>query len=166
MQKILTLAFIVASYFSAPAFAEDDHLKALAEQKAQQVIDACWAISEEERDAGTTSSMRHGALVSANCMEDHIRYLSKNILFKDDPDTQKETEESLQKIHDGVGRLYWHLHNSHEYCGLSPCGTMYTLFHNSATAREMEKILRGFYRKIAEYDHHYKFIDPAPKSDK
>lgn len=153
MKTIIYFVTAIVFFSSSSISAEDMNHKRLAEQKAQQAIDACRELSEEDRNSGVTSRMRLGAQESSKCVKDHILELSRNVLFKDDPDTQREVEESLQKINDGVGRLYWLLHNEHQACrGGFGCGTMYTSFHNSAKAEYMETILQDFYQKIAEYD--------------
>ncbi len=167
MIKLFLSIFLICSLFSSVAQASDQNTFDKAEQEAQKVIDACWAISQEDRNSIDNSRARKGILNSALCMRDHIIYLSETVLFKGDSETQQEVEDSLQKIKVGTGQLYWHLNNNHKRCTKSFCGTMYYSSHNSTTARAMENILKDFYRKIAEYnDDYHTFTNPIPKPEK
>lgn len=158
--KIIILLFSLLALSSCAHSGRDyDAENRRAQDRAQEAIDACWAISLEDRNSGVTSRMRQGTLESALCMKEHIIYLSENVLFKDQPEVQSEVKDSLENIKKGTGRLYWHLHNSHEYCGLSPCGTMYTMFHNSQFAEQMENIIYDFYQKISYYNQHYNVFE-------
>ncbi len=156
---ILRIFLILLFLFPSVAQAAE---KNKSEEHAQKIINSCWATSEENRK-GSTAKIREGTLKSALCMKEHIIFLSETILFKDDKKIQKEVENALENIKFGTGRLYWHLNNSHEYCGSSPCGTMYTIFHNNEVAHAMEDILRDFYQKIEEYNRHYQSIDSISK---
>ncbi len=133
-----------------------DNWQTKADKAAQKVIDQCWAISQADRDSGVTSRMRHGSLQTALCIEKHILFLSSTVLYKGDKEAQNRVKSSLEEIHKGVGKLYWDLHNSHAACQPS-CGSMYTILHNGETAHVMEKILRDFYRKIAEFNDIYEY---------
>lgn len=146
------LFILLACLISLPARGEDH--SAQAEKAAQKIINACWTLSEEDRDSGVTARMREGTLNTALCMKKHILALSKQVLFKDDPLIQKDVAEDLDKIHHGVGGLYWNLHNSHDSCSQNPCGTMYHVLHNGALAHTMEDILRDFYQKIYSDDYY------------
>ena len=56
MKKVLIFLCLVASYLlPIVSYASNDDHKSLAQQKAQQVINACWAISEEDRLSGNDS---------------------------------------------------------------------------------------------------------------
>lgn len=158
---ILLIGFLLSFPLVACAQEYDADAETVAMKKAQQIIDACWAESQDDRDSGVTLRMRQGTTDSVHCMRDHILSLSKNTLFKNNPDMQTEIEESLNAVISDVGRLYWNLNNSHDVCTESPCGTMYTLFHNESVAKVMENILRDFYQKIAEYEYHYQVMDKS-----
>ena len=56
MKKALIFLCLVASYWLPIAsYASNDDCKLLPQKKAQQVIDGCWAISEEDRSSGNDS---------------------------------------------------------------------------------------------------------------
>ncbi len=150
MKKILFILTVLLCATSSSLSYASDEGRELAKEKAQKAIDACWAISQEDRDSGVTGRMRSGALDSALCMEEHTLMLSETVLFKNNKQAQAEVKESLEKITDGTGRLYWLLHNSHDGCG-GACGSMYQILHNSQVAKEMEEVVRDFYIKIEDY---------------
>ncbi|MGH1402712.1 MAG: hypothetical protein ACRBDL_00560 [Alphaproteobacteria bacterium] len=137
------------------AFALDEDDEKPAEQKAQHVIDACWAISLEAR-SGSTSSARAGILDSALCMEKHIIMLAETKLFANDPKATERTKQNIEKLRFSYGRLYWDLFNGLDAC-MHPvygirCGTENHTMHNSQYARLLEDVLHDVYKQMARYD--------------
>jgi hypothetical protein len=158
----LCVACLLVSAF--PAWGQGNHgdraqKQAWAEARAQEVIDACWALSLEDRSSGVTARMRRGALESSQCMRKHILFLSENVLFSKSPDTQRRVKESLEQVHSGIGGFYWEIYNNHDACDLH-CGTMYMIFHNNEVAKTMERILKDSYMHINQYKECY---DPVPE---
>ncbi len=156
MKKTLIFLCLVAYYFLPIAsYASNDDHKSLAQQKAQQAINACWAISQEDRDSINTNRQRAGILDSALCMEKHIIELSEKYLFPESPSLVSETKKNLEEIRSGYGRLYWNLYNSLDGCYSEKhgwrCGTENHTVHNSAYARLLEKIIINCYEQIEEY---------------
>lgn len=118
---------------------------------AQNIIDACWSISEDNRASGNTPRMRTGALDSARCMEDAILSLVSRYLNKNDPDALEQYREDMDKLRAGYGHMMWNLYNYHDGCN-GGCGTMYYTFHNLAYAHLLEDILKKAVKQIQDYD--------------
>ena len=129
---------------------EPSPMRKKAQAHAQEIIDACWAISEDDRASGNTPRMRYGALDSALCMENLILKLVSKYLHKNNPEILKDFQDNLQKLRMGYGRIIWDLYNDHDGCDFS-CGTMYHVFHNGYYAHLMEEILKTTVNQIIEY---------------
>lgn len=161
IQSITLIFFLLfAAMNSALATGElDDFEKAKieGEQKAQKVIDACWQLSEKDRDSGITANMRGGAANSIGCMERVLLKLVSGYLFKKQPEKVKEFEGYLDSLRVGYHGITWDLYNSHDEC---PCGSMYHLFHLSDHARVIEGILRTAFEQIYEYGLEDKNLEP------
>ena len=154
----LILSFILALLLFVPhsAFALDGNHKKLAEQKAQQVVDACWAISLEDRSSINTNRQREGALNTALCMEEHIIMLAETKLFANDPKAIERTKQNMEKLRFSYGRFYWDLFNGLDACFEGPigtgCGTGFFPSHNFQYAYLLEDILHDVYEQMARYE--------------
>jgi len=158
--------FILTVFFlglATHALADDSYQETVkkAEVMAQKIIDGCWAISEEDR-SGPPVSVGSGTMNSALCMRDHINDLARTVLFKKQPDKQKEIAETLDKIIDDTGGFYGNLYTAHDVCAKQDCGSMWVAMPNDDVAKTMEKIVRDFYRQLAEWDSDYGFITSTP----
>ncbi len=116
---------------------------------AKKLIKDCWAISKEKRDSGTTSEMRYGTAETVGCLQNVVREQAK-ILF--DPKYLKELnlDKRLNELADAIQKIYWKINNEHRGCDLS-CGTMYQLFHLTAHADILEKIIYDMVKKRNDY---------------
>jgi hypothetical protein len=146
MKKILLLIIFITAYLPQNAYASNDD----ATEKAQQIIDACWAISEGDRSSGNTPRMRSGTLDSALCMERVFLKLITNYLFKNDLKKLQIFENNIQNLRSGYGGLIWDLYNDHDGCTPS-CGTMYHVAHNGAYVDVLESILHRAFLQIIDY---------------
>lgn len=111
-----------------------------AQERTEAAIEACWALSQADRDTGVTSQMRHGAVVSARCLEGVLQdelqgLLDDNTLARLDLPTQ------IEALRNSYGSIYWELYNGGRRDG-EWRGTMYQLFHVSNYAALLEKMIR------------------------
>ena len=96
---------------------------------AKPLIDACWALSKEDRDSGVTGRMRSGSARSIGCLEGVIHDQAEALFDEETLDSLK-LKEQLIKLRKGYQILYWALYNEHSACGLPrmACGTMYLAY--------------------------------------
>ena len=112
---------------------------------AQALIDACWAISLEDRSSGVTARHREGALNSVLCLEEVILD-QVEILFPDGEYLSREqAAEKLERLRFAVGSLYWSIYNENIACDPS-CGTIWHPLHLHANARVLEQMIRDIVR--------------------
>ena len=116
---------------------------------AQELIDACWAISKERRETGTTGELRGAALDTALCLEEEI-HKNASILISESSFPSKHISKTLEEIRSSYGKFYWHMYNSVEACYVS-CGTIFYSFHNSALAKLYEDILKDIIEQRRKY---------------
>ena len=108
---------------------------------AQALIDACWAISLEDRSSGVTAEMRRGALKSVLCLEQAILD-QVEILFPDGEYLSREqAAEKLEQLRFAAGSLYWSIYNGNIACDPS-CGTMWHVMHLASHAQILEQMIR------------------------
>lgn len=151
MKKIL---FIVTLFFlisSTPLSYANDDWQERAKEKAQKAIDACWAISLEDRSSPVTAKMRAGNLNTALCMEKHIVELSETYLFIDDAEKIQRVKDDLEQFRSGYGHFMWMLYNESDLCPRGWCGTYYHVIHNTAYAKQLETVVFDVYRHIEGY---------------
>lgn len=152
----MRLIIIILFFSPDNAFALDKKYENLAKQKAQQVIDSCWAISLEDRSSINTNRHRAGALDTALCMEEHIIMLAETKLFASDPEAIERTKQNMEKLRFSYGRFYWDLFNEIDICFEGPvgtgCGTAFFSSHNFHYAYLLENILHDIYEQIARYE--------------
>lgn len=152
MRSILYFILVFLYIASSDVSASDDAYKRAAQQKAQQAINSCWAISEKKRASVNTNKQRSGILDSALCMEDHIIELSEKYIFPESLDLVLETKKDLEKIRAGYGRFYWNLYNTHNACDQpTGCGSAFHTMHNSFYAKLLEGMILNCYEQIEEY---------------
>ena len=149
--KIVFLFLFTLCIFCNFAQAAQQDINPAQPTAAQQIIDACWALSEDNRASGNTPRMRTGALDSALCMEDAILSLVSRYLNKNDPDILSQYREDLDKIRAGYGHMMWNLYNDHDGCHAG-CGTLFHVFHNDFYAHLLEDILKKTVKQIQDYD--------------
>ncbi len=106
---------------------------------AEALIDACWAISREDRDSGVTARMRSGGLKTGLCLEDVIVSQAKEMFETDDLERIK-VREKLDQLRNSYGGLYWSIYNEHNGC--SPCGTHGQVLHVLRYATLLESMIR------------------------
>lgn len=148
---VVTLILIFC--FIQDTQARPNDWKEIAKEKAQVVIDACWAISEEDRN-GSNASIRQGHLKTALCMEEHIVNISQQYLFKDDPEQVKRVKDDLERFRSGYGHFYWMLYNEVDPCfnnKQSDCGTVFHSFHNYYYAESLERVVINVYEQLIFY---------------
>ncbi len=108
---------------------------------AQALIDACWAISLEDRSSGVTARHREGALNSALCLEEVILD-QVDVLFPDGEYLSREqAAEKLERLRFAAGSLYWSIYNENIACDPS-CGTMWHPMHLASHAQILEQMIR------------------------
>lgn len=146
----LGLCFITPAHATSSITAEWEGIRARAGARAQKVIDACWAISQEDRDSGVTSRMREGGLKSALCLQEHIIMLAKTELFTESPEISEQIEQKFHNLHAAYASFYWDLYNSIDPCS-AWCGTENHVVHNGEYAHLLEKIVRDVYQQMERY---------------
>ena len=108
---------------------------------AQALIDACWAISLEDRSSGVTGRMRHGAAKTVRCLEDVILD-QVEILFPDGEYLSREqAKQKLDALAEAVQTMYWSIYNGNIACDPS-CGTMWHVMHLASHAQILEQMIR------------------------
>ncbi len=108
---------------------------------AQALIDACWAISLEDRSSGVTGRMRHGAAKTVRCLEDVILD-QVEILFPDGEYLSREqAKQKLDALAEAVQTMYWSIYNENIACDPS-CGTMWHPMHLASHAQILEQMIR------------------------
>ncbi len=118
---------------------------------AQALIDACWAISLEDRSSGVTAQMRRGALKSVLCLEEVILD-QVEILFPDGEYLSREqAAEKLEQLRFAAGSLYWSIYNENIACDPS-CGTYWHDLHLHGNAHILEHMLREVVRVRNMYE--------------
>ena len=119
---------------------------------AQPLIDACLALSKEDRDSGVTARMRSGGARSIGCLQGVIRDQAE-ALFDEESLNSLDLEEQLTKIRKGYQTLYWAIYNDHRACRFPrmECGTFYHVFHLGEHSSLLEKIIRDMVEQRNEY---------------
>ena len=118
---------------------------------AQELIDACWAISHETRGMGTTSMLLEGTLVAVRCLMEEI-HKNATILISEDSFSSEQILESLEGIIFSYGKLYWHIYNSVESC-TPACGSVHKLNSAYALFELYGDILKDIIEQRKEYGH-------------
>lgn len=142
---------IVALFLNACAHQPSpyDTLRARSDADAQKIIDACWAISQKFRDHTGMDSQSHGALITAECMENHFIELflliDKSRFSKDDEDLEQQFR-SLKAIY---LEIYNDIYNSAGVNNLSAVISLGTYAH--LTADILSDLIYEIYRQN-EYD--------------
>lgn len=152
MKIIAVFCLFLGLCFITPVHADSSvkAAQARAQARAQKVIDACRAISQEDRGSGVTSRMREGTLNTALCMEEHIIMLAKTELFKESPEISEKIEQGLEDLRFAYGRFYWDLYNNTDAC-MPLCGTFHHVRHSGKYALLLEGILFDCYQEIEIY---------------
>lgn len=149
-----TVFIVLTSLYAGQVWADVPSAEDLARQEAEAVVEECWAKSQEDRDSGVTSRMRHGTLSSALCIRDHILYLFKTVIYKGNDEEYFKAEMALDEIKKGTGKLYWSMNNNNAFCAPF-CGSMNHVLHNAKVGDVMEATLHDVYQIITEYDPDY-----------
>lgn len=146
---LIAALFLNACAHSSAAPEHDFHAR--AQSDAQTIIDACWAISQDDRDSGVTSRMREGGLNTALCMEHAFLDLISKHMNKDDAEAQKRYADNIETLRMSYGRIIWDLYNDHDGCD-PMCGTMFHVFHNGVYAHLLEDLLLQTSQQIVDYE--------------
>lgn len=168
MKYLLLLSMIFISSCSHMKQGNDDSGQVLAKEygtssskTAQENIDICLTISEEDRSRGSTAVMREGSKRSIECMKNHIFKLSEHVVFKNSEENQEKIRAIVEKLYYNTYALAWILNNSHDKC--EPCGSMYHVAGEGASTYLMEEIIRDLHRPID--DEYFGFQDVIINSD-
>lgn len=125
---------------SSPALAGGDDSPGAPFQPldAQAMIDACWAMTYEQR-LGSTVDTREGIFASVVCLEEQILAQFAALL---PPTTLSRltAAHKLETIREAYTDLYWHIYNENKGCGF--CPTQYYSSDLSAWADVLERMLR------------------------
>ena len=109
---------------------------------AQALIDACWAISLEDRSSGVTARHREGILESVLCLEEVILD-QVEVLFPDGKYLSREqAKQKLDALAEAIQTMYWLIYNENIAC-VPSCGTIWYTGHLSANARVLEDMIRN-----------------------
>lgn len=153
--RLLIICLLLLFSTITVAHAQSDEVKALAKQKAQKAIDACWAISLADRSSINTNRQRYGTLDSALCMEKHINMLAEEFIFPNSPDLVQQMKDNIEKLRFSYSRIYWDLYNAADGCfadRMTGCGTMFHGTHNWYYAKLLEEIILTSYERILEFE--------------
>ncbi len=106
----------------------------------QAVIDACWAVSKEDRESPVTERWRNGHLKTALCLENKIIDLLDTADVGKSFLTREQAREELKNLRFSAGRLYWMIYNDNDHCGLS-CGTIWHSQHLTEVSKIYEQMI-------------------------
>ncbi len=152
MKYVLPIVIFILCF---PALSDASDTKSMAQEKAQQAIDACWAISEDDVKSGITAKMRQGTINSSNCMENHVIDLAQNYLYPKSPSLLQETQQELKAIRTNYFEFYWNLYNKIDSCRPS-CGTMHYVRSDIKYAKLLESIIHDTYMQIELSEQSYR----------
>jgi hypothetical protein len=147
---VVLLVFAMLSLSATPTRAGGDEL--FDPIDAQKLIDACWAISEEELASISNSEMRKGLSMTVGCFHEVIIEQSK-AFFEPEYLEEAQIKKHLHQLEEGYKGVYWWFYNGHKGCriiGLS-CGTM----HHQIPSRYYTRILEEIIRDIASQRNRY-----------
>jgi len=136
---VLAAVVLLGLGFAAGQASAAPKKKAYQPIDAKALIAACWEISKERRDEGSTSAMRSGTGQTVQCLQDEI-LLNGLAMFKDKAEREAKFKDYIERISFGVQRIYWEIYNDNSMCNPS-CGTMFTVFHLWRYSDILEKIL-------------------------
>lgn len=112
-----------------------------AQERTEAAIEACWALSEAERDSGVTSEMRHGTVVSARCLEgvlqDELRGLLADATLE-----RLDLPSQIEALRNSYESIYWELYNGGRRNSRDWRGTMYQVFHLGKYTALLEQMIR------------------------
>ncbi len=131
---------------------EETPLQAAVRHDAQKIIDACWAISLEDRDSGVTARMKSGTYRTIDCLTTQISSISKDYIKNSDNRTEFLRE--LQVYTSSGYTLYNHIFLSHSGC--QPCGSFYNVAYTAHVANLLEQIIYTMFAQAE--DHSFKII--------
>ena len=111
-----------------------------AQERTEAAIEACWALSQADRDTGVTSQMRHGAVVSARCLEGVLQDELRGLL-DDNTLARLDLPSQIEALRDSYGSIYWELYNGGRRNSTEWRGTVYQVFHVAAYASLLEDLI-------------------------
>ena len=106
----------------------------------QAIIDACWAVSKEDRESPVSERWRDGHLKTALCLENKIIDLLDTADVGKSFLTREQAREELKNLRFSAGRLYWMIYNDNDHCGLS-CGTIWHSQHLTEVSKIYEQMI-------------------------
>ncbi len=115
MRRLLLLFLLpIVAAFSSPTAAGG--LPAPDLPDPQAVIDACWAVSKEDRESPVTERWRDGHLKTALCLENKIFDLLDTLRFGEFTINREESERDLKKARNALGMIYSMIYFDSDYC--------------------------------------------------
>lgn len=81
-----------------------------AQEQAESAIETCWALSAADRASGVTADMRHGAAVSASCLEGVLQDEMRGLLTEHSY-AELDLPSTLNALRDSYESIYWQLSN-------------------------------------------------------
>lgn len=143
---IFLALFLTLNYSMVSADADE----LLPDLTADEIIEHCWAISEELRSQPNTEAIRAGHLDTALCLETAIVDYASDFI---DPDSlsRDDIANKMEQTRFAIGGLYWSLYNEHQGCPFPSCGTIFYSFHNNMVSVIYEEILRRVMAQREDY---------------
>ncbi|WP_420725986.1 hypothetical protein [Hwanghaeella sp. LZ110] len=143
---IALIVFLSLLGFTLSARAEER----LPDLTADEIIEHCWAISEELRSQPNTQAIRAGQLDTALCLENAIIDYASDFI---DPDSlsRDDIANKMEQTRFAIGGLYWSLYNEHRGCSFPSCGTIFYSFHNQMVSESYILILRNIMDQREDY---------------
>ena len=119
-----------------------DHFAAFdaGSRESQQMVQACWAISLEDRSSINNPRQREGHLKTVLCLEEKVAALRRTLGFGGTTLSDEETREALEQIRTAIGRIYWMIGNHSDYCHPG-CGTMWYTYHLPPTGSVFAELI-------------------------
>ena len=152
MKNVILLFFIplclISCVHTAQESAAPTPLQEKTQAHAQKIIDACWAISEEDRNSGVTARMRQGTYNTIECLFNSIKRISGKMLKR--KETKTEFVRALEQFTESAYHLYYDIFNAHKEC--APCGTVYHVVYLGHVSGLLEDILQTMLEQAYEYD--------------
>jgi len=164
MRRLLLLSLLpIVTAFSSPTTAGG--LPAPDLPDPQAIIDACWAVSKEDRESGVNSRMREGHVWTSVCLEKKVIELLDTLKFGESFISRAEAKQELDNLRTSVHRLYWMIYNDNEHCGMS-CGSMWFAQHLPTHSKLLEDMIRTMIRQVAIQTLQEEQVVPSAKNPK
>ena len=83
---------------------------------AQEIVDACWAVSKDDREGKTLPRIRDGHAKTHRCLEQKILDLRESLRFSDFELNREKMAKELANLREAAGALYRMIYYDNAFC--------------------------------------------------